>query len=275
MIIDLVRNGRRKVLAWFDKIDLGANQILWEEAIRMIVTSDDNAFFMEIGAWDGIGADLFYPLVKKYKISGILIEPQEDAFRRLKENYAYDNKIVFENVAVAEKDCIKPLFFVSLNSQAIALAHASLKKEMAEKEAAFFQRNNILPTGECSQYILSKPVQCLSISTIIKKHKLNKIDILQIDTEGYEYEILKNVPFDKIKPRIIRYEYTHLNRADYRNSIKILKRNGYSVILHGPDMLALNNIKGIKKRLFLNYLIQLTKRIAYEFESLPHRQNLL
>jgi FkbM family methyltransferase len=275
MIIDLVRNGRRKVLTWLDKIDFRANQILWEEAIRRIVILDGNAFFMEIGAWDGIGADCFYPLVKKYKISGILIEPQEDAFRKLKENYAYHNKIFFDNIAVAEKDCIKPLYFISLNSQTTTPAYASLKKEVTEKGVAFLQRNNILPVGEFSQYILSKPVQCLSISTIIKKHKLNKIDILQIDTEGYEYEILKSMPFDKIKPKIIRCEYKHMDRAGYRNSIKILKRNGYSVILHVPDILALNNIKGIKKRLFLNYLIQLTRKITYEFEPWPHRQNLL
>jgi hypothetical protein len=97
---------------------------------------------------------------------------------------------------------------------------------------------------------------------------------LQIDTEGYEYEILKSTPFDKIKPRAIRCEYLHLNRLDYQNSINLLKKNGYSVILHAGDILALNNIKGIKKMLFLNYLIQLTKKIAYEFKPWPHRKNL-
>ena len=274
MVIDLVRNGRRKVLAWFDKIDLRANKILWEEAIRRIVSSDDKAFFVEIGAWDGVGCDLLYNLVKKYKISGLLIEPQEDAFRMLKENYVEHNNIFFENVAVAEEDCIKPLFFISLNSQIIYPGHASFKKEAVEKEVALLQQGNILPAGECSLYMLSKPTQCLSISTIIRKYKLNKINILQIDTEGYEYEILKSMPFDKIRPGIIRCERVHLNRVDYRNSIKILKRNGYSVILHGLDILALNNIKGIKKRLFLNYLIQLTRKITYEFEPWPHRQML-
>jgi FkbM family methyltransferase len=224
MIIDLVRNSRRKFLAWFDKIDFRANQVLWEEAIRRIVASDANAFFMEIGAWDGITCDFFYPLVKKHKISGILIEPLEDIFLKLKENYAYHNKIFFENIAVAEKDCIKPLYFILSNSQTTTPAYASLKKEVTQEGVAYLQRNNILPAGGSSQYILSKPVQCLSISTIIKKHKLNKIDILQIDTEGYEYEILKSTPFDKIKPRAIRCEYLNLNRLDYQNSINLLKK---------------------------------------------------
>jgi FkbM family methyltransferase len=236
MVIDLARNARRKVLAGLKKIDL------------------------------------FYPLVKKHKISGILIEPQEDVLRRLKENYAYHGKVVFENVAVAEQDCVKPLFFVSLNSQAIAPAHASLKKEVVEKEIAFFQQENILPAGEYSQYILSRPVRCLSISSIIEKHNINKVDILQIDTEGYEYEILKSLPFDKIKPRIIRCEYKHMDGLAYKESITILKKNGYAVILDISDIIALKNIKGIKPSLFLNYLTRFIKGSIYKFPPWPRRE---
>lgn len=272
MTVDLLKKGRRKVLAWFDKIGLRFNHMLWEEAVRRTVISDKNTFFMEIGSWEGIGNDRFYPLVKKHKISGILIEPQEDAFRRLKENYAYHDKVIFENVAVAEKDCVKPLFFPPRDCRVMPPSRASLRKEVVENEIAFFQREDILPAGDYSQHIFSKPVQCLSVSSILKKHGINKVDIMQIDTEGYEYEILKSMPFDKIRPRIIRCEYAHMNKAGYRNSIKMLKKNGYSLILHEGDILALRNIRGIKKRLFFSHLIQFTRKIVYKAVFWPQRK---
>jgi len=271
MIVDLVRNGRRKILAWIGKIYLRATQRLWEEAIRKIVVSDEQAFFMEIGSWDGIGADLFYPLIKQHKIAGILIEPHESAFRILKENYAYHDKVIFENVAVAEKDGIKPLFFVSLNSQAIVPAHASLHKEVVKREIAFLQQEHVLPSGEHSQYIASRPIECMSISSILDKHGINKVDMLQIDTEGYEYEILESLPFDRINPRLIRCEFTNMEKTAYRESIKIFRENGYSVILQSPDIIAAKDINGIQLCLLLGYLIGFFKDVLYKFVPWPQR----
>ena len=32
------------------------------------------------------------------------------------------------------------------------------------------------------------------------------LDLLQIDAEGYDYEILKTIDFDRIRPRFVNYE---------------------------------------------------------------------
>ncbi len=41
-----------------------------------------------------------------------------------------------------------------------------------------------------------------------RKYKIKRIDLLQIDTERYDYDIIKQIDFSLIKPRMICYE-TH------------------------------------------------------------------
>lgn len=252
----MVKKIRRRILAWFESADYKSSLKLWKESIRMVCTSDQDCFFMEIGAWDGIGDDFFYPEAKKHNIAGLLVEPQEDQFLKLKENYSYNPHTLFENSAVAEKDCIKPLFYISQDSRNLIPAYSSLKKEKIANDVRGLQLQKLLPAGENSHYISSKPIQCLAVSSIIKKHGVKKVDILQIDTEGYEYEILKTLPFDIIAPKIIRCEFKNMVVVDIKNSIRLLKNKGYSIILTTADILAVKNIKGIRTRLFLSSLIQ-------------------
>lgn len=45
----------------------------------------------------------------------ILIEPQRNIFRRLKHNYKKANNLIFENVAVCNKNGLKPLYKISFS----------------------------------------------------------------------------------------------------------------------------------------------------------------
>ena len=49
--------------------------------------------------------------------------------------------------------------------------------------------------------------------TLLDRHHVKKIDLLQIDVEGYDYELLKSFNFERIKPQLIRYEHRHLKLA--------------------------------------------------------------
>ena len=66
--------------------------------------------------------------------------------------------------------------------------------------------------------------------TLLDRHHVKKIDLLQIDVEGYDYELLKSFNFERIKPQLIRYEHRHLKLSDKSSCIKMLKQNGYKVL---------------------------------------------
>ena len=72
------------------------------------------------------------------------------------------------------------------------------------------------------------------------KYEINKLDLLQIDAEGYDFELLKIFPFSKVTPRIIHFEHLHLNETDRDASLKFLHNLGYYFVLEYFDITAVH-----------------------------------
>jgi hypothetical protein len=64
-----------------------------------------------------------------------------------------------------------------------------------------------------------------------------KIDILQIDTEGFDYEILKLFQFNTFLPKIIIFESENLSAADLAECKTWLGEKGYVFEGFGGDTL--------------------------------------
>ena len=62
---------------------------------------------------------------------------------------------------------------------------------------------------------------CLTPTQLLEKHNVSKVDVLMIDTEGYDCIILKAFPFDKFKPKLVRAEYSWVFQEN--NSLEEMK----------------------------------------------------
>ena len=70
-------------------------------------------------------------------------------------------------------------------------------------------------------------VETISLNDLLQKYNCSKIfDYLSIDTEGTEYEIIKNLDFDKFKPKIITIEHNY-NEAERNKIYNLLTKNNY------------------------------------------------
>jgi FkbM family methyltransferase len=179
--------------------------------------------FVQIGAYDGITGDPIFDFVKKYHWKGVLVEPQAGAFATLTANYAGQKDIILENAAIAAEDGHAMLYGVrptsddnynhgqlhSFNKETI-LKHAHMVKDLANR---------------IEQY----EVRTLTLESLLKKHNLSQLDLLQIDTEGYDYEIIKQINFDTTKPRLIHFEHKHLLPEDLQKCYRLLEQHGYSL----------------------------------------------
>ena len=89
---------------------------------------------------------------------------------------------------------------------------------------------------------IKKKVEIFPLNYFIKKYQIKNIDILKIDTEGYEEEVLKGVNyknFKKIKYIVIE-KHTNKNLyKDYsfKNIEKILTKNNFYLIKKFKDYL--------------------------------------
>jgi hypothetical protein len=82
----------------------------------------------------------------------------------------------------------------------------------------------------------------MSFQDLIQENHVKKIDLLQIDTEGYDYEIIKMIDFHEIKPHIIHFEHRInaevMSRDEFRECMNYLYANGYFVMMTYSDAVA-------------------------------------
>jgi len=195
--------------------------------------SGSDFFFVQVGAFDGVTADPIYDLVCKYGWHGILIDPQVEAFELLNKNYAGHRGLQFLNIAVGPHNGD-----VSLYTRGSGMVQAaSLHKHLLNKP------------GRRSRQTQARTVPCWTFSTLLEKADIpNEIDLVQIDAEGFDYQIIQSIDFMTTRPAMIHYEHMVLSEADRNACLALLASNGYRFLLEDSDTLALRAPSAIASR---------------------------
>ncbi len=79
-----------------------------------------------------------------------------------------------------------------------------------------------------------KIVKTQKLKKILDKYKIKKIDFLNIDIEGHEYEVISSINLKKYKIKVICIEVIEDNKIQKSNKKRIfsyLKKNGYKKVL--------------------------------------------
>jgi FkbM family methyltransferase len=209
-----------------------------DSIIKHLNNKTKNFFFVQIGANDGIKGDPLYLYAKKYKWKGVLVEPVPFLFKKLKQNYEGRKGIFLENIAIAEKGGHKPFYHLK----------EECKKEnlpLWHDEIGSFIKGNVIKhsanISNLEKYLIVSRVECRTFLYLLKKYNLKKIDLLQIDTEGYDYQILKTFPFNILKPKLIIFEDRHLNENQKQKAKQLLISQGYRLTQLPGDCLAYLN----------------------------------
>ncbi|MFW5701011.1 MAG: FkbM family methyltransferase [Cyclobacteriaceae bacterium] len=89
--------------------------------------------------------------------------------------------------------------------------------------------------------MVERKIPTLSIADLLEKHRVQNIDLIHIDTEGYHFEILKLFNLKVHKPKVIIYEWRHLGSFNYLKSIWYLKSHSYLLFEVGFDTVAIKS----------------------------------
>jgi FkbM family methyltransferase len=204
------------------------------------------AVVVQVGSNDGLQHDPIAPLIRTNPEWQVLfIEPLPHLFRRLTANYPQLSRYRFENVAISEKKEVRPLYYIS----------DDIKKTRNDvpwwyDQLGSFDPSHIVRHGqEFEPFITSEPVRCEPLREVLTRNRIETIDLLQIDTEGYDYQILKQVDLGASSPGAILYEHRHLSSADALSARSLLTRAGYR--MRSDDW---GDTLAIKRDSFVNYL---------------------
>ena len=152
-----------------------------------------------------------------------MVEPLPKTFEILKANYAGQNQLSFENAAIGDTNGILPFYHLEGGPD-----EASLFSSLNEDFVRGAQKESFHKT---SPRAIQVPV--LTPAALFAKHGIDDLSLIVIDTEGWDYKILKALDFSIIKPRIIEFEHNNLSLIDQAACYEMLINHGYKLLRLG------------------------------------------
>jgi FkbM family methyltransferase len=146
---------------------------------------------VEIGAMDGVRFDPLHNHLVTPKWNAIVLEPLPDMFALLQKNYEPYPWVRCVNAAISDQSGQLSLFRVKPD----AVAQHGYGEWVVGISSAFKGATLSYLDHSVSEEI----VRALSFSDFVKEFSISRIDVLQIDTEGYDWKILEQVDLARSK----------------------------------------------------------------------------
>jgi len=211
-------------------LSLGFDHVLSDYILHHSNVNSIN--FIQIGAYDGIMHDPLRKYLEKFRWVGTMVEPQPVPFSKLRDLYSERKEITLLN-CVINNSTEHTLMYIIDDA-------APLPEWM--KGSASFYRQHLLKYKDqfpgVETYIKEVSVSSISVEQLLKINQNKFIDILLIDTEGYDGSILEYFISKKVKPAIIRFECKNLWQHDLENLLNQLKSSGYKIAYDGGQNVA-------------------------------------
>ena len=208
---------------YFKTIFLGSNYGGWS------FYNYDNLYRSTIIS-GGLGEDATFDIEfsAKYNSRIILVDPTPRAiehFKKIIKNINYKNKFDYPkntgNIPIESYDLSR------VKKKNLIISKYALWDQNYQKLKFYEPQNKkyvsfSLLDKRSDNYI---SVKTISIKEIIKKYKIEKIELLKIDIEGSEYKVINNIIKDKIFPNQILVEVENLHQLNKKNLKEFTKLN--------------------------------------------------
>jgi FkbM family methyltransferase len=192
-------------------------------------------FFVQIGANDGTSHDPIYRLVTRSNVAGLVVEPIPEYFEKLAEAYKARPRIIPVNKAIHATDREVTMYRVDP-----AMPKGDLPR-WADGIASLHPNHHRL-SGIPDSAMVAQTVPALSFGELVRQYGVTHIDLLQIDTEGYDFEIVKMANIDEFRPKIVSFEHglQHgvMSRETFRECTEYLLGRGYHMLIQEYDAIA-------------------------------------
>lgn len=215
-----------------NSIDLRA---LLAEAIER---QNGTVVVLQIGANDGVMNDPVHDAVISRGWHLYAVEPVPTTFARLEKNYAESPKVRCIPGAVGTEDGETPLYTIRQDRAVEGFPYhqfASFSRDVVERHWRYIP--------DVKDRVETIAVPTYTLTSLVEKFEIPRIDLLQIDTEGFDYEIIKMAFSAKIAPPILAFEWAHLSRSDMWDCRCALIEHGYRWLIDKGDVIAVRDAR--------------------------------
>lgn len=221
------------------KVKTNAELNTLEVLVHLELCENEYFNFLHVGANDGKKSDPLYEIIKKYEISGILLEPVPETFERLKFNYANsvlvkNKKLILENIALTPEGESGDIYFYKF-------CDITQKDEGDLLGYSTTDKNKLIDIKESlgiDNKISKVKVGYESVPFFLNKRGLNNISLLVLDAEGMDIDILMSFLKYKNLPNIIYMEILDQPCDKITETVNELINNGYKIGGDQSDLIA-------------------------------------
>ncbi len=214
-------------------------------------------FVIQVGANDGINHDPIHKFIKRDRWSGILIEPQPFVFRnKLHPLYRRNQNIALENIAISNENCLMDMYRLSFTNERWATGLTTFEREVLQKRVdaggVDFTANKqgVITPARKEDYIENFKVEAKSFDFLLEKYQVKQVNVLQIDAEGFDFEVVKLFNLSKNQPDVVVFEADHLSEDDFKEVGSYLTVNNYRFKKLGRDVLAVHTSATVALKVF-------------------------
>lgn len=180
-----------------------------EEEIILNFFKDKKGIFLDLGAYDGIDLSNTRALAEK-GWKGVCVEPNSNIFIKLKENYKNNLDVFCFEFAIGEFD--GKTKFHNNDTYYSTIKESELERWVNEPFKFNLEEVNIL-----------------TFSSFLNISPLKIFNFINIDCEGVDYEILKQINLDEISCELICVE---TNSKETEKYIKYINQYKNFEVLH-------------------------------------------
>lgn len=206
--------------------------------LEMHLAGTRSVFFVQVGSNDGVQGDPLHQLIlRNRRWRGMFVEPVPFLFRRLVSNYHNADRFVFVNKAISVEAGRQTFYYVAEEAK----TYLSGNLPFWYDQLGSFNRDHILKhlDGKLGPYIIEQEVETQTLPDLLDEHGVSQVDLLHIDTEGFDEQVLSQFDFVKYKPSVVFFEHLHLSQDEKASAAALLRSNGYTLSIYGTDTLAL------------------------------------
>ena len=185
--------------------------------------------FLQIGAMDGVKHDELYKYVVNYNWSGVLVEPLPDMFQELVQNYQDRPGLNFECSAITDED--GPAVMSRIPKE---LIQDKIVPEWAEG------CSTLVPNGyidDLLPHMVKETVRGITLKSLYEKYG-NMYDFVQVDTEGFDYNIFLQLMQNGLTADIYKIEIAHITYTKTVWMRWVLENQNYKTFIDGYDLIA-------------------------------------
>ena len=215
------------------------------DLIKLLINKKKINNIIQIGANDGKSDDFLRNSINT-NTNVLLVEPIKSAFEQLEKNYSGYKNVKFVNKAIDIKSGKRDIF--SVNPKYFDF----YEKKYQSKDVSWltvlasFHKNHLEYHGIKSNHIQSTEIDCINFTELIDQYNFENLDLLVVDTEGYDEILITNfIQNTNIRPLII-LEWIHIQKNKAEDLIELLELNNYKFLKLSKDLIC------IQKNLLFN-----------------------